>query len=422
MKLQELRKKYPQFIYENYSYRIIKKDLEIFFNFRISSDIFFKPKIIIKNIDKKGLSSAGDKTLNNLIFHLGLIEMISYWKSFCSPEIIIKAGYLDKEQIKWWKDLIIKGMGQFFYENKIDWRPLNFLKISARKDVPVSDIARPTLRDRYLAPFSGGRDSILTLEKLKKQKKEIALFLVNPIKQIQKTAKVSRIKKQIIIERSIDRKLLELNKKGYLNGHTPFTALLSFLSVLCASLFDYKNIVFSNEKSANEGNVKYLGKVINHQWSKSSEFEKKFKSYCEKYLVKDINYSSYLRKYGELEISKMLTQYPQYFSVFSSCNAGMRIGAKQIRWCGNCPKCLFVYATLYPYFEKKQLLKIFGKDLFENKKLLAAAKALIGKGKFKPFECIGTYKESRLAFNLCLKKAKKLGKIPYLLIKFDEVK
>ncbi len=233
------------------------------------------------------------------------------------------------------------------------------------------------------------------------------MFLVNPNKQIKKAAKVSRVKKQIIVKRVIDKKLLELNKKGYLNGHTPFTALLSFLSVFCAVLFDYKNIAFSNEKSANEGNVKYLGKIINHQWAKSSEFEKMFKDYCKKYLAKNVNYFSYLRKYGELEISKMLTKYPQYFSFFSSCNASMRIGAKQTRWCGNCPKCLFVYLTLYPFLEKKELLKIFGKDIFENRKLLPIMKSLIGQGSIKPFECVGTKKESRLALKLSLKKLKK---------------
>jgi hypothetical protein len=95
----------------------------------------------------------------------------------------------------------------------------------------------------------------------------------------------------------------------------------------------------------------------------------------------------------------------------------MRIGAKQIRWCGNCPKCLFVYLTFYPFLKEKELLKIFGKDILENKKLLPTMKALLGQGKPKPFECVGTKKESRLALKLCLEKAKKSGKIPFLLKK-----
>ena len=70
------------------------------------------------------------KELSNLIFHLGLAEMFSYWKLTCSPLIDISAGKLDNEQIRWWKDLLFKGMAQYFYENKIDFTPNNFMNFS----------------------------------------------------------------------------------------------------------------------------------------------------------------------------------------------------------------------------------------------------------------------------------------------------
>jgi len=445
MKIQSLRRKYPKFIYEKYSYKISGRNLEIFFDFRVQRenkvlsktgsyfkippDIKFKPKIIIERIDlsAEALAKADKNLLDNLIFNLGLMEIPSYWKATCSPEIVIKAGYLNKEQIKWWQNLISKGMSQFFYTNKINFlKPKFTISYFGEKLTIVS--FSPKLKNRYLVPFAGGRDSIVTLESLKSsfakaskdRKREIALFTVNPIEKIQKTVKVSGIKKQIIVRRIIDKKLLELNKKGFLNGHTPFTSLLSFISVLCAVLFDYKNIAFSNEKSSNEGNVKYLGRTINHQWAKSSEFEKMFKDYCRKYLVKDLNYFSFLRKMGELEISKKLARYKKYFPVFSSCNAGMKMNAKgtlhaKRRWCCECPKCLFVYLSLYPYLEKKDLMMIFGKDIFQNRKLLSTMKSLLGQGTYKPFECVGTKAESKKAFKLSLEKAKKEGEIPYLL-------
>jgi len=420
MKYAELKRKYPKFIYENYSYKISGRNLEIFFIFSVGN-IFFKPKIVVENIDLKSLKRIGDGALDNLAFNLGLMELLSYWKAACSPLIEVKAGYLNKEQIKWWKNLIIKGMGQFYYENKIDWRKKNFLKIVSVGDKRLKPHLN-ILKNRYLVPFAGGRDSIVTLESLKRKKLDITLFTVNPIEKIQKTMKVSGIKKQIIIRRTIDRRLLDLNRRGYLNGHTPFTGILSFISVLCAVMFNYKNIAFSNEKSSDEGNVKYLGRMVNHQWAKSSEFEKMFKNYCKKHLARNINYFSYIRDYGELEISKKLSGYKKYFPVFSSCNAGMKINTKGIlqakeRWCGNCPKCLFVYMTLYPFLTKKELLKIFNKDIFENKRLLPIMNGLLGKNTIKPFECVGTKEESQKAFILCFKKAKKEGKIPYLLTK-----
>jgi UDP-N-acetyl-alpha-D-muramoyl-L-alanyl-L-glutamate epimerase len=430
MKIKELRKKYPKFIYERFDWNIKNNDLEIVFFFALRSftrrrdfsDIKFNPKIVIQNIDKKRFAGIRKNVIDNLVFHLGLIEIPSYWKAACSPQIEILAGELFSEQLRWWKRLFVDGMGQFYYENKIDWRSKNFLKITAKKAKKPNKISPGKLKDRYLVPFAGGRDSIVTLEGLKKAKKEVALFTVNPIEKIQKTAKVTGIKKQIIARRIIDKKLLSLNKKGYLNGHTPFTSLLSFLSVLCAVLFDFKNIAFSNEKSANEGNATYLKKIINHQWAKSSAFEKMFSVYAKKFLIKDINYFSYLRAYGELEISKILTKYPKYFPFFSSCNAGMKIlkggslYAKE-RWCGNCPKCLFVYMSLYPFLNKKDLLDIFDKDVFQNKKLLPIMQALTETEKTKPLECVGTKEEAKKAFNLCFKKAKSQGNVPYLLAK-----
>ncbi|MDP2864127.1 MAG: hypothetical protein Q8N73_00480, partial [bacterium] len=367
----------------------------------------------------KKLEIVGEKVLNNLIFHLGLIELLSYWKTTCSPEIIIKAGFLNSEQLSFWKDLIIKGMGQFFYENKINFHKPNFIRIiSAQKDNRTRTFLLP-LKNRVLVPVGGGKDSIVTLEILKKAKKELNSFLVNPTKAAKKVVKIAGIKKPIIVQRKIDPILLQLNKKGYLNGHTPFTAVLSFLSVFCAVLFDYKNIAFSNEKSADEGNVKYLGKIINHQYSKTSEFERKFKNYCKKYLAKNINYFSFSRPYTELEISKMFTKYPKYFLAFSSCNRASKIGE---RWCGNCPKCLFVFATIYPFLDEKKLIKIFGKNLFKKKELLPIMQELIGERGFKPFECVGTKKETLAAFYLSWKKNRDPVsiKLPFLLEYFEK--
>jgi UDP-N-acetyl-alpha-D-muramoyl-L-alanyl-L-glutamate epimerase len=425
-KFKIIRARYPKFVYENFGYKISGADLKIVFCFSAKPDIKFQAKIIIKNIDKSRLEKIGEGVIDNLVFHIGLMEIPSYWKAVCSPVIEIKAGYLNKDQIDWWQKLFIRGLGQFYYENKINFTGKDLVKIISSSHKKFPPFAGK-LKEAYLVPFAGGRDSIVTLEKLKETKKAgaISLFTVNPIEKIQKAVKISGIKKQIIVKRIIDKKLLDLNKKGYLNGHTPFTSLLSFLAVFCAVLFDYKNIAFSNEKSSDEGNVKYLGRMINHQWAKSSEFEKMFKIYCAKFLAKDINYYSFIRKYGELEISNMLAKYKQYFPVFSSCNAGMKINyggqlAAKDRWCGNCPKCLFVYLSLYPFLQEKDLKTIFGKDFFENKKLLPVMKNLAGRGSVKPFECVGTKEESLKALALSIKKAEKEGYVPFILKKLAD--
>jgi 7-cyano-7-deazaguanine synthase in queuosine biosynthesis len=351
-----------------------------------------------------------------------MIETLSYWKATCSPKIEILAGSLNEEQIKWWKDLILKGMGQFFFENKINFLERNFLKIESfgRK---FERFEGKLNENKILVPVGGGKDSVVTIEYLKKLKKDLILFCLNPNENQKKIIEISGIGKKVFVKREIDKKLLELNQMGFLNGHTPFTAYLCFLSVLVAVLKDCKFIAFSNEKSSNEGNVKYLGRMINHQYSKSEDFEKKFRFYSKKYLAKDVECFSLLRNLYELEISALFSQFPRYFDTFLSCNTAYQTNSgtkKPIKkWCGKCPKCLFVFTSLYPFIGER-VIKIFRKNLFEDKKLFPLILQLIGKRKFKPFECVGTKKESFLAFKLSLEKwIKENEKLPFLLKKFS---
>jgi len=460
-KIDILRKKYPKFVYKKYSYQISDKNLEIFFDFQIyglqpshhppasgpldSTSIIFEPKVVIENVKESQIKRVGKRVLDNLVFNLGLIEILSYWKATCSPEIIVNAGYLNLEQIKWWKDLIINGMGQFFYENKIDFTKPNFIKIIPINIAGARNNYVAGARDRVLVPVGGGKDSVVTLEILKRAGKKISCFSLNPTEAAQEIMRIGGFADSIIVKRKIDPKLLELNRRGFLNGHTPFSAYLAFLSVLCAVIFDYKFIAFSNERSSNEGNLKYLGKIINHQWSKSFEFEKKFRKYCRKYLtpgVKEdkssfppslplrgssvVEYFSFLRPLYEIQIAKLFSKYPQYFNAFLSCNEAYKTysGTKKItkKWCGNCPKCLFVFASLYPFIEKGDLIKIFGQNLFEKKELLSMMLELISLKKFKPFECVGTKKESLVTFCLSWKKYRDRVsvKLPFLLKYFEK--
>lgn len=423
MKAEFLRKKYPIFVYNKYSFEILNNDLKMFFDFEIEPDINFRPEIIIENINKEKLNRMGEGVLDNLVFHLGLIEMLSYWKAICSPVIEIKAGALNNEQIKWWKDLIIKGMGQFFFENGINFKDKKFLKITADKNGKILPVFGKKLGNEILLPLGGGKDSIVSLEALKKKAK-ITAFGLNPALNFKKITETAGLQDHIFARRKIDGKLLELNREGFLNGHTPFSAYLAFLCLILAVIFDKKYIVLSNERSSNEGNVKYLGRDVNHQYSKSFDFEKRFRRYSKKYLVKDAEYFSFLRPLYEVQIAKIFSEYPQYFNIFLSCNEAFKTASgtqkpEQI-WCGKCPKCLSVFVFLYPFVENDKLTGIFKKNLFEDKNLAPLMRQLTGQEKFKPFECVGTKKESLTAFYLSWKKAKIAGEMPFLLKYFEE--
>lgn len=274
-------------------------------------------------------------------------------------------------------------------------------------------------------PVGGGKDGAVTLELLKETNIKLRPFLLNPKKEQRDVLEAAGIKNPVIVERTIDPKLLELNRKGYLNGHTPFSAYLAFLTTLAAALFGYKYIALSNEESSNEGNLRYLGKTINHQYSKTYEFEENFREYCEIYLSPDIEYFSFLRPLSELQIAKIFARYPQYFPAFLSCNTAHKTysGTKhpERTWCKTCPKCLFVFAILYPFVPSQTLVETFGGNLFENPALIPLMQELTGEKRFKPFECVGTAKESIAAFFLSAKKAEREdGELPGLLVYFKK--
>lgn len=391
MNYKDLRKKYPKFYYKNYEWKFVGRDLNAIYHFRVGDEHVFDPTLSFKNVDVSRINLIHDQ-IDNLIFNIGMVELLSYWKAFTSPEIIIECGNLDSYQVNWWHDLLINGMGQFFYENKINFTTEGFVKyVSFGKN----EFLRPIEVDgeKILIPIGGGKDSAVTAEILSENFRSTSAFLLNPTKASLETAGLAGLR-SVIVEREIDGKILELNKKGFLNGHTPFTALLSFSTILSAVIGGFTTVVFSNERSSDEENVNYEGLKINHQYSKTFDFENKFREYNLRYLS-NVNYFSFLRPIYDIQIAKIFSKFNKYFSVIRSCNVGQETNS----WCGNCPKCLSTFILLYPFL-KEDAIKIFGKDLLEDKKLDPILNSLVDENKVKPFECVGTRHELKVALGL----------------------
>lgn len=402
MNFSELRKKHQRFVYEAYKWEKKNGDLIIDFEFLLEPNIKFNPSITIP-LPKEDIET---KQFESFIFHLGLVEAISYWKAACSPEFYIKAGCLSKEQIGFWQDLFINGLGEFFYKNNIDFTQKDFLKItsnSSKRSLPVYHQEG----NGDLVLTSGGKDSAVVLEVVKKSNRRLAVLMLNPTLSALEVVKVAGIDEQIIAQRRIDPKLLELNKQGYFNGHTPFSAYLAFLGVFVSALHGLENVVSGNERSSEEGNVFFRGREINHQYSKTYKFEKLFRDYSSKYLTNNVNYFSLLRPIYDLAVSKIFAHFPKYHKVFRSCNRGVKKNA----WCGNCPKCAFVYLSLSPFLPDKKMIEIFGSDYFKKKSLDGTFQTLLGTSGHKPFECVGTIEESKTAFSLIKNKSSKADKL-----------
>jgi hypothetical protein len=150
----------------------------------------------------------------------------------------------------------------------------------------------------------------------------------------------------------------------------PITGIISFISVTTACLYGYKAVYTSNEKSASEENTIWKGYKINHQYSKSQEFEQDFKNYIQPFV--NIEYTSLLKNLYEIQIAEKFSKLKDFFPYFSSCNRNFTISKKKKntpRWCCKCEKCAFVWLILSPFIDIEQLSKIFGENLFEKEEL-----------------------------------------------------
>src|SRR5438874_758950 len=82
------------------------------------------------------------------------------------------------------------------------------------------------------------------------------------------------------------------------------SAILACVGVIVAILSGYRDIVVSNESSASEPNLHYQGLPINHQYSKSLEFEKDFQDYLANQFNGGPRYYSFLRPFSEVRIGE----------------------------------------------------------------------------------------------------------------------
>ena len=394
----QLRNDFPFFVYRGFDHYYSDKGLKIQFHFNLADQFSFHPTMIIPARDFYIKENFPDKRLDDLLFHIGMVELVSYWKAACPPIVYIENRTLEPEQVMWWKKLYFNGLGEFFYLNSIETTIDDFMEIKSVEGKPTVPF-KIDLDRSSIIPVGGGKDSVVTLELLTGKEKSLPLIM-NPRQATMGCAMKKGYYFDSIIEvqRTIDPTLLELNSKGFLNGHTPFSALLAFTSVLTAIMTGRKYIALSNESSANESTVGET--MVNHQYSKSFEFEKDFRWYLRNFVTPDVEYFSFLRPLNELQIARFFSRFPDYFTVFRSCN----VGSKNDIWCGKCAKCLFTWIILSPFFEQQKLESIFGSNLLNDPELIPVLDELTGITETKPFDCIGTVDEVNTALANLVKK------------------
>ncbi len=336
--------------------------------------------------------------LNRALFLAFIILGTSYYKSAPTKEVSLSCP-LDDFSASFFSKIYQEGLSQFAFENHLKRTDLAHFKAQTSIESPTSKtIDTPA---KSLCLISGGKDSLLSYEKLKEKNVplEIAYISANDTHP----SILDELGNPLIIKRHIDKK--NLKKAGGLNGHVPVTLINEAISLIQAILIGANHIEFGIGKEGLEPHAWIDDLPVNHQWSKTKEAQDYIKKYIKSYVVDNLTIDSCLENLTELEIAKEFAEkcWDKYADKFSSCNIAnykQDENNQKLKWCGKCAKCANSYLLFCPFvpFEKQQ--KIFDHDLFTDPDLTETFKGLLGiDNVMKPFECIASIDELRWAYD-----------------------
>ncbi len=383
-----------EFVFEGYD--VDHEQRVVTFCYR-SGEVTFSPTLTLTPPLSLQECAMGD--IEAAVLTLGLAELPHFWKATLAPKIVIEAAALSPQQVAFWEHTWKHALGEFFYTNDID--PHTAFSVSIAPSAPPHPAPSPrTLTAGALVPFGGGKDSFVTGERLKQLGHSFSWFILGRGFPVEETYRASEVEEAVRIERPVESyfaDVISLNEKGAKNGHVSITATYMASAVLAAHLKGMRDVVFSIERSASEGNVMLGDFEVNHQYTKSFAFEAAFADYLARYVHPELRLFSLLRDRWELQIVAEFTHYPQYVDVFMSCNKGIRTGC----WCGACAKCAFTFMALAAFLPFERVVALFQKNLFDDGALTPLFRDLIGQGEMKPFDCVGTFDENMLALYRC---------------------
>ncbi len=382
--------KYQTFIFKAYDFNKEGKTLKLVYSYDNEIEFSETYRFDFEFID------YDESSLNQAINLLFLTAGISYYKAFLAPEIKLEAGNVDQALSEFLSRTYQNGLGEFFYVNKLDPRTRIVFPINSDGLNATNAITSPA----KMIGIGGGKDSLVSVEMLR-DSSNVSTFSVDHKQLLSPLVQTIGLP-HLWIERQFDPKIKELNAQGAYNGHVPISAIIGCVGVVCSVLSGNQDIIVSNESSASEPTLVYNGVEINHQYSKSLAFEKDFQTVLGKLFNDSVRYYSLLRPLSELRIAELFAKvgFAKYRGVFSSCNRAFASHGDHMYWCGECPKCAFVFMALTPFINREELESIWGKNLLLDPSLKSTYEQLLGIAGDKPLDCVGEIKESRTAMRL----------------------
>ena len=339
---------------------------------------------------------------------LSVCALTSYYKSVYGARIELGLTGVNPELLDVARALTSEGLSELRYVNgfPLDHRPtvLPTPEMAVGHMTPTSvRFPRPTVmsgnRKRSLVAMGGGKDSVVAATIALNANRSVKACSINPRAAMRDSCAAIAVP-LIELRRTLDTELLRRNDAGAINGHIPVTAINAAALVFVATARQFDEVVFANESSASHPTFIVEGHEVNHQYSKGWDFELRLRAAISSLAI-PVNYFSALRTLSSLAVCKIFSSLdPNVLSSIASCNSNFRMDADDVasQWCGDCPKCAFVFIALASFMGNRAAAELFGKDLLADAALRSVYKSLSDDGGHRPLACIGTPEEVRWAF------------------------
>lgn len=393
---------YKAFIFETYEFNHDTKKLILTYSF--DEAITFTETVEFYG----DMVEYDAEIIDSLAFYYWILAGTSYYKAYLAPTFVIKNVNITQGQADFFNFVYSGGLSQYLYENKLT--PQNLATFQATS----TDTPKPHTYNGngILLMESGGKDSILSAELLKKAGQNFTSWHMSSTGNYPKQVFDLIGKPHRLAKRSIDLVALQqARRNGALNGHVPFSGIFAGAALIHAVLTGKQYVLASNEASADEGNIELNGFVVNHQFSKTYDFELALQNYIHTYVSPELQYASLLRPLSEVKVAQLFADlaWPRYRNHYTSCNlANYKQGRDngELTWDGTCPKCANTFLLFAPFVAEEELLALFaGKNLMLDPSLRETFRQLLGQSDVKPFECVATFDEMNYVYKHAKEKS-----------------
>ncbi|MCD2191937.1 hypothetical protein LQ327_00850 [Actinomycetospora endophytica] len=324
----------------------------------------------------------------------------AYYKAIAPRRVVVDTVELAPAAARWAEQLYRDGLAEFAYR----WDLEHVLDLPVHCVTRAAADAARSVEENHADPlvaFSGGKDSVVALEVLRAAGFSPATFTVDRRPKPYMGPIAAKLPSRSLRARPRPDPWLQrlAREQAVRSGHAPLTTMTTLVGASVAALHGLGPVVMANERSADEQNLMWRGRQVNHQWAKSTAAEIALEDAIREQAGIASGSFSLLRGMSELEICRVFAALGGYDALFSSCNVVARSNDDDPswRWCNDCAKCRWVFLAFAPFMTRSRLAGIFGWDLLDDRAQFEGYHELLGLVGHKPFECVGEIAEARVA-------------------------